>query len=356
MMAQGHDRMIADSAQGFLARIGGVARARRLREAGTFDRSAWEEMARLGWFGLLVDEEKGGLGFSGRELSVLMEVLGRHLATEPVAEAIAVATAIASAPNAASFMQEILSGAVIAVPVHAQCRMQGDRLTGVGGPVANLAIATHLLIEVAGSPARLVIMPRDAAGVSLDTFAAIDGCSVSTLALDVDPRLAFELSLPEPSTKMSVVRAVTRIAYAAYLVGLADQAFAITLDYLKTRRQFGVPIGSFQALQHRAATVYVRIASTRALVAEAAATIGTDGVVPAAAAATITASETALYATKECIQFHGGIGFTDEHQIGLFLKRALAVSAMLGSTDGCLDLYRARGARREKSKNINAAV
>lgn len=339
-----HDRMIADSAQDFLERIGGLARARRLRESGAFDRGAWDEMARLGWFGLLVTEENGGLGLSGRELTVLMEMLGRYLAAEPVGETIAAAAAVASAPNAASLMDEILSGAAIVVPVWTPFEIQNGRLAGVAGPAANLAHATHLLIERAGSPSRLVVVPREASGVSLETFRTVDGGSASRLALDLDLRGALALSVPDSSSEMAALRAVKQIAYAAYLVGLADAAFGMALDHLKTRKQFGVPIGSFQALQHRAATVYVRIAAARALVAEAGMALGSERAVSAAAAAALTAHETVLYAAKEAIQFHGAIGFTDEHVIGLFLKRAMAVGAALGTADECLDRYRARGA------------
>jgi alkylation response protein AidB-like acyl-CoA dehydrogenase len=111
------------------------------------------------------------------------------------------------------------------------------------------------------------------------------------------------------------------------LAGLAARALELTAEYLKTREQFGVPIGSFQALQHRAASMHVEVASARALVREAARAIGHPGQTRAAAAAKAYASDAALKVTREAIQLHGAIGFTDEHDIGLFHRRAMALVA-----------------------------
>lgn len=345
--------MIADSANVFLTRAGGVGRVRKQRDSGALlDRDAWQEMARLGWFGLLIGEEAGGLGLAGRDLAELMETLGRYLATEPVAEAIATGAAIASAEPSNRLLEAIISGAAIVVPVEGQVSVSG-RVVGMFDATANLAAATHALIT-AEADGQFVLVSLDAPGVELETRATVDGGSISILRLDM--RREDAIVLPKSNTAARDPQAVRRLAQAAYLVGLADAAFAIAIDYLKTRKQFGVPIGTFQALQHRAATAYVRIASVRALVDEAAADLDADRFSAATAAAAFAASEMALAVTKECIQFHGAVGFADEHQIGLFLKRALAVAGSIGTGDECLDRYFYASRNTNDSNNISTAA
>jgi len=333
------DSMIADSANGFLTRIGGVGRARKLRDSGTaFDGKAWQEMAELGWFGLLLPEGAGGLELGGRELVDLMETMGAQLAPEPVAEVIAAGIAIAAADASSPLLGEIVAGQAVVVPVAGgNFQLAGGRLAGAAKPTAHLASATHALIDTRDS--RQYIVPLSAEGVTRTTFAAVDGTSFSALRLDVSLAHAMELNSGGQQSAAPAPASVLRLAYAAYLAGLADAAFAMALDYLKTRKQFGVAIGNFQALQHRAATLYVRIASLKALLGEVAGTMGTGRLAAASAAAAFAATDASLQVTKECIQFHGAIGFADEHAIGLFLKRAMTVTAALGNSDECLDEY-----------------
>jgi alkylation response protein AidB-like acyl-CoA dehydrogenase len=335
----GDDSMIADSARAFLSRIGGVSRARKLRDSGkAFDAGAWNEMAQLGWFGLLVPEEADGFGLGGHELVELMEALGAQLAGEPVAESIAASVLLASAEGSSSLLGEVIAGSAIVVPVPGtNFKLADGRIRGVSRPVVNLAEATHALIEVAGDSREIHVVPLKNAGVELHTQATVDGRTVSELRLDLLLETANRIKVQDASVALEKVQAVTRLAMAAYLAGLADAAFAMALEYLKTRKQFGVAIGSFQALQHRAATVYVRIASVRALISECARTFGAERFDGAAAAAASAASEMALHVTKECIQFHGAIGFADEHDIGLYLRRAMSTIAGVG--DDCLDAF-----------------
>lgn len=337
----GNDSMIADSARIFLSRIGGVSRARKLRDSGmAFDPGAWNEMAQLGWFGLVVPEAAGGLGLGGHGLVELMEALGAQLAGEPVAESIAASVLLSRGDGSSSLLEEVIAGSAIVVPVpEASFKLAGGRISGVSRPVVNLAEATHALIEVAGESSAIYAVPLKNAGVELDTQATVDGRTVSKLRLDLPPEAANRIKVQDTSRALGNVQAVARLATAAYLAGLADAAFAIALEYLKTRKQFGVAIGSFQALQHRAATVYVRIASVRALISECARTFGAERFDAAAAAAACAASEMALQVTKECIQFHGAIGFADEHDVGLYLRRAMSTIAGIGDSRDCLDAF-----------------
>lgn len=356
MNSMRHDAMIADSARVFLARIGGPSRLRTLRDSGTaLDGKAWKEMAELGWFGLLVPEAAGGLGLGARALCDLMEALGAQLGREPVAEAIAAGAAIARTDAASPLLTGIIEGSAIVIPVSGgNFQLSGSRLAGTAKPAAHLAAATHALIETRDE--HLYMMPLDAAGVTLTTYAAVDGSSFSTLQLDVAVEETVKLKPASGTHVLDEATAITRLAYAAYLAGLADAAFALALDYLKTRRQFGVPIGSFQALQHRAATLYVRIASLRALLHEIACSAGHENFAAGAAAAAFAATETAYQVTKECIQFHGAIGFADEHVIGLFLKRVMIVAAALGTADECLDDYLRHARNGFSPAQLNSAA
>jgi alkylation response protein AidB-like acyl-CoA dehydrogenase len=337
----GDGSMIADSARIFLSRIGGVARARKLRDSGmAFDAGAWNEMAKLGWFGLVVPEEAGGLGLGGHELVALMETLGAQLAGEPVGNSIAASVLLSRAEGSSSLLEEVIAGsAMVALVLDASFKLAGGRVSGLSRPVVSLAEATHALIEITGENGAVYVVPLRSTGVELRTQATVDGRTVSELHLDLPLEALSRIKMQNVSLALGNVQAVARLAAAAYLVGLADAAFAIALEYLKTRKQFGVAIGSFQALQHRAATVFVRIASVRALISECARTFGTERLDAASAAAACAASEMALQVTKECIQFHGAIGFADEHDIGLYLRRAMSTIASIGDAGSCLDAF-----------------
>jgi alkylation response protein AidB-like acyl-CoA dehydrogenase len=175
------------------------------------------------------------------------------------------------------------------------------------------------------------------AAVTLD--GTVDGGGFGTLHLHDAPGA---LVLEDAAAPLA--RAIDRaaLATAAELLGVAEAAFAMTLDYLKTRTQFGRAIGSFQALQHRAADLRIQLALTRASIDAAVAAIeaGAQGTRRAAAVsqAKARASDTGMLVTRQAIQLHGGIGYTDEHDIGLYLKRAMVLSALYGNAS----LHRAR--------------
>jgi alkylation response protein AidB-like acyl-CoA dehydrogenase len=158
----------------------------------------------------------------------------------------------------------------------------------------------------------------------------IEGRQLAALHLDGAPGevVAVASNARDP---VANIHDLSLIALAAELLGLMDTAQAITLDYLRIRKQFGKLIGSFQALQHKAVDNYIRIEATRSLVFQVAANTDPHQVDPALAAAVkAQASEAAMFVTKSCIQLHGAIGFTDEHDIGLYHKRAILYSSLLG--------------------------
>jgi alkylation response protein AidB-like acyl-CoA dehydrogenase len=163
--------------------------------------------------------------------------------------------------------------------------------------------------------------------VSLELQETQDGGNFGTLILDGAPAEAIDGDASEALEH-------TIMASAAYLLGLMDRAFAITLDYMKTREQFGKKIGAFQALQHRAADMQIQLSLTRASVASAAATLDTAPTLAqrqsAVSRAKVRASDAAMVVTRTCIQLHGGIGYTDAYDIGLFLRKAMVLSPLYG--------------------------
>jgi alkylation response protein AidB-like acyl-CoA dehydrogenase len=159
----------------------------------------------------------------------------------------------------------------------------------------------------------------------------VDGRKLATLNLADTPA---DLIPAHPSSRNAVdaLHSLALMALSAELLGVMEQAQAITLDYLRIRKQFGKLIGSFQALQHQAANIYIRIEATRSLVFQVAANNDAYRIGPALAiAAKAKASEDAMFVTEACIQLHGAIGFTDEHDIGLYLKRAMLLSSLFGN-------------------------
>ena len=177
----------------------------------------------------------------------------------------------------------------------------------------------------------LCFVARDALGCTLQPAETVDGRRLATLYLDGTPA---ELVMPHASAHSAVdaLYNAALVALSAELLGVMEEAQRITLDYLRIRKQFGKLIGSFQALQHQAANLYLRTEAVRSLVFQVAANNDAWRIDPAmAAAAKAKASEDALFVTEACIQLHGAIGFTDEHDIGLYLKRAVLLSSLMGN-------------------------
>lgn len=334
-------RLLRESAAAISPRGGSLSRIRRLRdtEAG-FDRAVLAEMGALGWLGLRVAEAAGGAGLGVAELAALAEEMGHGLAPEPLVAIAAIAAPLA--PEA-----DVLSGARVLLPAWAEAP---HRLDPAGATVA-VAAGEGLRISgrkiaipmAAGADAFLVtaregeglvvgLVEKGAEGVSLSSEPTVDGGHLGTLSLDSAParRVA-----GDAAARVARMLDEAAVATAAELVGVMDRAFSITLDYLGTRQQFGRPIGAFQVLQHRAADLKIQLELARAAVSHAAGVCDSDA--PAAqraAAASLAkarASDAAMLITRQAIQLHGGIGYTDEADIGLFLRRAMVLATGFGT-------------------------
>ena len=316
--------MIRDSARGLLGTD--MARVRKLRftEPG-FDPALLREMAGAGWIGLTVAEAAGGTGLGHAEMIALAEELGRAAAPEPLAAAQMGAALLEAARH--PLLEAVLAGDAIAIPAWQDRAQSLEAATGPGPRrfVPMAAGATHLLWLDGGS---LHVLGRDA--VEIATEQRQDGGHYGTV------RVAGALPPPD-ATGLEAAFAAARdraaLATAAELLGGMEAAFAMTLDYLRTRKQFGVTIASFQALQHKAADARMQLSLCRAAIEDAAWRLD-EGAADGAAAASrakARASESAMTVQQACLQLHGGIGYTDEYDVGLYLRRGMVIANQYGS-------------------------
>lgn len=326
-------RMIRDSAEAIVPRGGDLARLRKLRftEAG-FDPAIWRQMGELGWIGLRLPEEKGGADLGMVECCALAEELGRGLVPEPLLQGMLSAAVLAAAGDEAT-LARLLSGEAYIVTAWQEAPDCLDVQGTANAPRLFLPLARaaqgFLLPVREGDALAVYALP---AGQELAIQQTQDGGHFGTLHADLDQ--ARRLS-SDVGTALADALDEAALATAAYLLGVMEQAFAMTLDYLRTRQQFGRPIGSFQALQHRAVDLKIQLALTRASVEDAAMTLDRE-TVPALRRAAVSrakarAAEAAMLVTRQAVQLHGAIGYTDEYDVGLFLRKAMAEANLFGS-------------------------
>jgi alkylation response protein AidB-like acyl-CoA dehydrogenase len=324
----------------------------RTETAQTYDTGLWRVLAAdLGCAGLLIPESSGGAGASYREAAVVAEETGRAVAPVPFLGSAVVATAALLAAGDEDLLAAMAAGTTtvaLGVPFQVlpgarpeptvRLTPAGDsgyHLTGTVPAVADALPAGVLLVPADGVPYGLYAVAADAPGVSL----------TPTVSLDMTRQLA-ELTLAgAPARRIASGEAADRAVAAALAagaamlaseqLGLAERCLEMTVAYLKERRQFGRQIGSFQALKHRAADLWVGVTQARAAARYAAACLaaGDPDSPVAVALAKAACSDIAVRAAQECLQLHGGIGFTWEHPTHLYLKRAKSSSIGFGTAD-----------------------
>src|SRR5689334_10101687 len=337
--------LLRDSAAKFAAAAGPKA-ARGLRGKNpSFSPARLREAGELGWLGMLVPTSADGLGLGLTELALVLEQAGRALVSEPIGLAAVAAAALAQGHAPHPMLARAMSGEALVVPAlqegpHAgdpralRTKANGDRaprLTGTKVSVCADGVDGFLVSAVGSDGPSLYYVARDAAGLTITGAQSVEGRSLATLALqnapaDLVPARQSSRSAPEALTDLAL------IALSAELLGVMEGAQERTFDYMRVRKQFGKPIGSFQALQHKAVDIYIKTEILRSLVYQVAAANDPYRIDPAQAVAVkAKASEDAIAVTQACIQMHGGIGFTDEHDIGLYLKRAMLLASLLGN-------------------------
>jgi alkylation response protein AidB-like acyl-CoA dehydrogenase len=314
--------MIRDSAAAVVPRDGDLSRIRALRFSQPQQlRAAWQTFCDQGWSGLSLPEAQGGSGLGQAEYTALLEELGRGLAPEPLVGAVLVAALLPEDLRAGQ-----LSGERLTLPAGlyqpATLKLESGRVSGQLADVALGGCADAFLLRTEQG---MAVVEASVPGVRVTQAATQDGGHSCRLELDQAPARLLETPLGELGKALDEATLGT----AAELLGCMQGAFERTLDYLKVRRQFGRPIGSFQALQHRAVDLKIQIELSRAIIAQAAVRMdeGIDvaGRQRLASAAKLRASRAALKVCREAIQLHGAIGYTDEADIGLFLRRVLVL-------------------------------
>jgi alkylation response protein AidB-like acyl-CoA dehydrogenase len=327
-------RMIRDSAGAVAPRGGDSKRVRALRFTSPgFDRGVFAEMGALGWIGLAVSEDAGGAGLGLSEAVALAEEIGAGLAPEPLVPAMLSARLLAAGDDA-PLLASLLAGEKVVLTAWQE---RADTLAVPGTPDAPrvfipMAAGADTFLLPVREANRIALHALPAAGADVRLEKAMDGGNIGTLRADLsgatrvadDVGAVIEQALDEAA-----------LATAGLMLGLMERAFEMTLAYLKTRQQFGRIIGTFQSLQHRAADLKVHIALTRAAVESAAAVLdsGATGDVRQAAVskAKHRAAESGMLVLRQCIQLHGGIGYTDEYDVGLYLRRGMVIMNQYGS-------------------------
>lgn len=327
-------RMVRDSVAAVAPAGGDLRRIRALRfTTPGFDRETWKTMCDMGWPGLRVSEEDGGAGFGVSESSAVAEELGKSLVPEPLLPA-----ALAARLLSGAALERQLSGEQLVLPAwqeRAGAIEPGEATQWHDGTVSGrkmfipMASGADAFVVVLADG--LALVQADAPGVTLRCDATQDGGHYGTLTLD--GAKAKRIAAPPGAVAEALDEAT--LATAAMLLGVMERAFELSLDYLRTRKQFGKPIGSFQSLQHRSADLKIQVALTRASVEAAAASLdaGVDARLRQAVVsrAKARAADAAMRITREAIQLHGGIGYTDEADVGLYLRKAMVLANQHGT-------------------------
>jgi alkylation response protein AidB-like acyl-CoA dehydrogenase len=362
--------MLRDSAHSFLSEKAPVAHLRELRDSSNadgFSRELWGDMADMGWPAILVPEAHGGLDYGYTGLGVILEECGRTLTPGPLlATALTGVTALnlaGTGEQCAAVLPEIASGqkflalacdesarhepdrvATEAEDLGGSFRLNGQKKAVVDGQFAD----TFIVSAWSGAGVSLFLVPANSSGLTIERVPALDTHVMANVVLNHVEVPADNLlgKLDGGQELLDRILDATRIGQSAELLGIAQEAFERTMDYLKERKQFGVPIGGFQALQHRAAALFGEIELCKSVVLKALQELdsGTGDLAETASLAKAKASEVAHLAATEAIQMHGGIGVTDDFDIGFFLKRCRVLESLYGDRYFHLDRYaRLRG-------------
>jgi alkylation response protein AidB-like acyl-CoA dehydrogenase len=361
--------MIRDGAKSWVTEKSPVTAFRKVRDSGNadgFDRAAWKDMAEMGWAGILIPEEFGGTGLGYLTMGLVLEETGRTLTASPlISTALTATTALLLAGNDAQkqkYLPAIAEGKLIATLAvdegahHAPekvalggteggnglVKLNGKKSFVLDGGTADLIIVAARTSGKAGDKngITLVLVDGKASGLTRETLKTVDSRGYANLTFkDVEGEILGAKDQGFGPLEATLDRA--RAGLAAEMLGQAAQSFEVTLDYLKTRVQFGQVIGTFQALQHRAAKMFTDLELARSCVEGALQAIDRDAndVAQLASLAKAKVGDAVHLVSNEMVQMHGGIGMTDVHDAGLYLKRARAQEATFGGSSYHRDRY-----------------
>jgi acyl-CoA dehydrogenase len=355
--------LLAKTAADFVAEQSPVSRVRELRDSGDpdgFSRALWKQMAELGWVGIPFPESCGGADMGLAELAVVLEELGRKLAPEPfLSNALLAGQVLLRAGNDAqreAWLPALVNGErflalahqeaasrydLAKVATRAERSGEGWRISGEKIAVLDGAAADALVVAARTAGAdddregiSLFLLPRDAAGLTVEAQSRVDGRNAALVRL-AGVSAAADARLGDEGQGLAVLEEVVDLAtvgLCAEMLGSMSEAFERTLEYLRQREQFGVPIGSFQALKHRAANLFIEVELCRSAVMAAARAVdeGDAEARKLVSLAKARCSDAAILVTNEAVQMHGGVGMTDEYDIGFYMKRARVAEHTFG--------------------------
>jgi len=355
--------LLAKTAADFAREHSPIARVRTLRDrrdATGFSRPLWKQMAELGWVGIPFPEAQGGAGMGLADLAVVLEQLGRRLAPEPFLSTVLLGGQAlllgGTAAQQQAWLPGIAAGEKLVTLAWQEARsrfdpfrieagarpegegfaLSGEKIAVPDGQVADAIVVAARAGGVAGDEAGLALflVPRGAAGLSIVPQTRIDHRNAALVRLD-GVRVGRDAVVGEPGGGGALLARVLDRATAglcAEMLGAMSQVFEDTVQYLKTRVQFGVPIGSFQALKHRAARVFMEIELARSatMAAVRAVDAGDPDLAKLVSLAKARCSDAFLLTANEAVQMFGGVGMTDEYDVGFFLKRARVAEMTFG--------------------------
>ncbi|MFK7913026.1 MAG: acyl-CoA dehydrogenase family protein [Pseudomonadales bacterium] len=364
MILSEEQTMLKDSAKTFCADNAPIGQLRKLRDennADGFDRGTWQAMVELGWAGIPFPEEFGGLDFGYKGLGVVTEETGRTLAASPLYASVWVGGTAVNLAGSAEQKAEILPQVAAGERLLALALEEGHRHAPYN--IATSAVAKGDQYELSGSKTfvldghiadDLIVAARtsgatgDRDGISLFLVSGDAAGLTRTRTHMTDSRNAANLELKNvagtllgtaggAADTLDQTLDIARIGLSAEMLGSLQECFERTVEYLKEREQFGVPIGSFQALKHRAATMFCEVELSKSCVLEALSALdeGRDAseIAKLASLTKAKVGETFDLVSREGIQMHGGIGMTDEFDIGFFIKRAAVTEQTFGDVN-----------------------
>lgn len=360
-------RLLGDTVNGLLEkRYDANTRLQLLSSADGWSRDMWHRYAELGLLGLTFEEQYGGAGMGAGELSVVLESFGRALVLEPFLATVVLGGGLVAAAGSAEQKAELLPGvaagetllafaytepgmrwsltgiSTAATPAGNGWTLSGQKSAVFGGDAADRFVVTA---RTPDGEVGLFLVDGAAGGVRRDAYAMQDGQRGADVLFADAPAVA----LGEPADALEAIESVLDVAIAALCaeaVGAMDRMLWLTVDYLKTRVQFGHPISVFQTLQHRAADMFVSLEQARSMALVARLALGADDVAQrrkTVRAAKLQIDVAARHVAQEAVQLHGGIGMTMEYPVGHYLKRTTVIAKTFADIDALTELVGADG-------------
>ncbi len=361
-------KLLLDTVSSFVKKQSPVSRHRALRDDATgWSREVWQKMGEYGWLGLTLPEEVGGLGGSFADVALILEQLGTALAPEPFLPSLVAALPIVrlgTPEQQQAYLAPFVEGRTSLALAFAETKSRYDvsdvetkavksgdgyRLDGSKRWVLNGHAADTIVVSARtgkGTPAgiSLFVLDRDTPGLTIQPVKTMDGHHAAMITLDAVKIGKDRLLGAEGSATAALEEAMDLGAAAACAegAGITRTVLEMTTDYLRTREQFSVKIGSFQALQHRAVDMFVEVELCKSTAILAAIKVDDPDVVErkgAVSAAKVQLAVGGRFVTQQAIQLHGGIGVTDEHDVGLYFKRMHVLNALFGDEEHHVHRY-----------------